>query len=205
MTQFIGFCGRIGLQCSTRNPYPTQPRPHDIVENKQLPLRVSHFYIMKCMVSPKMKDVQRHLEHDLVHLTDCVVTPKANGREAFLFAYTDGLGVFLRDGTIIKRTWVHPSCFYVSPAHFVPFLYKNSCSRPCPPCVPPVPCLLEGELITIRDSEHVFVAYDCVASPTSNYTRSFICTLDPKCIVLGAIRNTTRRGDCIGTTLTSLL
>ena len=72
-----------------------------------------------------------------------MVTPKANGREGFLFATTEGVMVLLRDGTTVVDKW-----------------------KPVPPCMPPVPCLLEGELILSR----TFMAYDCVASPTFSYT-----------------------------------
>ena len=71
---------------------------------------------------------------------DCFVTPKIDGRESFFVAHVYGWSIILRDGTAHTVAWPTPRSM-VSPT------------------------LLEGEVLP----GNVFIAYDCLATPTMQY------------------------------------
>lgn len=108
-------CRRYGLTVHARTLYPMQPRPFDL--------------------TPR----------DLHRLTECMVTPKVNGSEAFCLLHAFGTAVVQRSGEV---HWFPPG-----PRHIWPVL-------------------LEGELLNRHDPAQqplVLVVYDCVLTPTLCY------------------------------------
>lgn len=110
------YCDAIGVPPNLRRSdggyYPLQPRPYDLVT--------------------------RYLDR----LLRCVVTPKADGLEAFLIGHSRGTALIPRTGVVRCFLW-------------------RSATAPGP-----YPFVLEGELL--GDGE-LFVAYDCPMSPTVCY------------------------------------
>ena len=68
------------------------------------------------------------------------MTPKIDGRESFFVAHVYGWSIILRDGTAHTVAWSTP----------LPMIS---------------PTLLEGEVLP----GNVFIAYDCLATPTMQY------------------------------------
>ena len=106
------FCRDHDIPYHFKTGYPVQPRPHDLVPR------------------------------DMSKLSECLATPKADGREAFLVVHCCGYGVVLRDGTSIVGEWQEQS-YTVFPA------------------------ILEGEWMP----DGSFLAYDCLMTPVANYTK----------------------------------
>ena len=108
------YCDEHGIPSHRRTGYPIQPRPHDLVAR------------------------------DVAKLHECVATPKADGREAFLVAHCHGHTIVFRDGQAIHGAWKTP--------RVVQTLF---------------PVILEGEWM----ADGIFLAYDCALTPAAAYAR----------------------------------
>ena len=85
---------------------------------------------------------------DIPRLVHCVASPKVNGCEAFCMMHAYGTAVLERSGEI--------HCYPPGPRHLWP-------------------ALLEGEVLRSSQTQEelVFIAYDCVCSPTLSITPVF--------------------------------